>query len=625
MNGKDRRLGMGAKISRRDFLNGVSIAVGASLLPSSSGATKIGVQDAPGYYPPELTGMRGSHAGSFEAAHAAIGGKRWSADDTGEQYDLIVVGAGISGLSAAYYYQQAIGKSARILVLDNHDDFGGHAKRNEFEIDGRLMIGYGGTMSLEEPGGYPAVAKQLIRDLGIDTQRFYTAFDRNLYASLGLKRGTFFDKETFGADHLAVGSITATSVLELIPMSDAAKSELARLLADDRDYLPEMTAAERLDLLNKISYEEFLRLYADIGDEALKYIRSLPRSVWAIGSDAFPASAAWSGGYPGFANLDLGFEPYQKEDSEPFIFHFPDGNASVARLLVRRMIPAVAAGDSMEDIVTARFKYGELDNPESPVRIRLNSTVVHAEHADDKLAGDVRVTYIRDGEAQLATARHVVMAGYHAMVPYICPELPGDKAGALSNAMRAPLVYTNVLIRNWISFSKLGLRYAYCPGGYHHNVTLDYPVSLGEYRCPSSPEEPMILHMTRVPLQPGLSAKEQFAAGRRELLTTPFETFERNIRDQLSRVLGDGGFDPARDIAGITVNRWPHGYAYGYDPGTDKIAFVPQLWPEEDRSWLRARTRIGNIAFAGTDAASEAMTENAIVEAHRAINDLIDT
>ena len=133
----------------------------------------------------------------------------------------------------------------------------------------------------------------------------------------------------------------------------------------------------------------------------------------------------------------------------------------------------------------------------------------------------------------------------------------------------------------------------------------------------------MILHMTRVPLQPGLSAKEQFAAGRRELLTTPFETFERNIRDQLGRMLGEGGFDPARDIAGITVNRWPHGYSYGHDPVTDQIAFEPGTWQEQDKSWLRARTRVGNIAFAGTDAASNAMTESAIEEAHRAIGDLV--
>ena len=625
MNRKDRRLGMNAEISRRDFLNGMSVAIGASLLAASAGAKDLSAQNMSGYYPPELTGMRGSHAGSFEAAHAAIGGKRWQADDTGEQYDLIVVGAGISGLSAAYFYRQAMGKTASILLLDNHDDFGGHAKRNEFEIDGRLMIGYGGTMFISAPGGYPEVAKKLIRDLGIDTQRFYTAFDRKLYASLGLSRGTFFDKETFGADHLAVGNIADPAVLRHVPLSAAARSELTRLLADDRDYLPDTTTTERLDLLNRISYEEFLKSYAGMGDEVLAYIRPWPRGNWAVGCDALPASVAWSSGYSGFADVDLGHKPYAREDTEPNIFHFPDGNASVARLLVRRMIPAVAAGNTMEDIVTARFDYSELDNSDAPVRIRLNSTVVRVQHSDTGMQGDVQVTYVRDGAGHVAMGRKVVMAGYHQMFPHICPDLPMEQSQALANACRAPLVYTNVLIRNWTSFVKLGLRYAYCPGSYHHSATLDYPVSLGDYRCPTSPEEPMILHLTRAPTEPGLSAKEQFEAGRRDLLTTSFETFERNVRDQLGRMLGAGGFEPARDIAGITVNRWPHGYSYGYDPATDRIAFEPDVWQEQDRSWLRARTRVGNIAFAGTDAASNAMTESAIEEAHRAISDLIDS
>jgi spermidine dehydrogenase len=614
---------MGSDISRRDFLNGASVIIGTSFLPSSGVTASPGAQDGSGYYPPELSGMRGSHVGSFETAHEAVSGKKWRAHDSGEHYDLIVIGAGISGLSAAYFYQKAMGRNARILVLDNHDDFGGHAKRNEFEIDGRLMIGYGGTMSLEAPAGYPEVAKELIRDLGIDTQRFNSAFDRKLYKSAGLSYGTFFDKETFGSDHLAVGELTDSSILKNIPMSTAAQAELARLLADDRNYLPEMPATERMDFLSNITYEDYLRDYADIGDEVIRYVRSLPRNVWAIGSDAIPATVAWSGGYPGFSDLDLGFEPYEKEDDEPFIFHFPDGNASVARLLVRRMIPEVAAGDSMEDIVTARFDYHELDNPDSAVRIRLNSTVVHAEHADKKLQGDVRVTYVRDGEAQLATGKKVVMAGYHAIAPHIFPELPENKSEALSNSIRAPLVYTNVLIRDWTSFVKLGLQYAYCPGSYHHSATLDYPVSLGSYSCPKSPQEPMILHLSRVPIEPGLSAKEQFVAGQRELLTTSFETFERNVRDQLGRMLGDGGFDPARDIAGITVNRWPHGYAYGYDPVNKNVAFEYSHWQEQDKPWLAARTRFGNIAFAGTDAASEAMTEAAIEEANRAVSDLL--
>ena len=248
----DKQLGMNASISRRDFLNGVSVAIGASLLPQAGAAMDSGRQDLPGYYPPTLTGMRGSHAGSFETAHMARDGMSWrGAEDLGERYDLVVVGGGLSGLSAAYFYQQAAGPGARILVLDNHDDFGGHAKRNEFEIDGRTLIGYGGTQSLEAPGGYPEIAKKLIRELGIDTQKFYTYFDRKLYGSLGLSRGTFFDEETFGGDYLAVGSLTNPKTLKHIPISDAGKADLQRLMADDRHYLADIPAGKRLEYLQR--------------------------------------------------------------------------------------------------------------------------------------------------------------------------------------------------------------------------------------------------------------------------------------------------------------------------------------------------------------------------------------
>ncbi len=254
INKTDRQLGMNADITRRDFLSGVSVAIGASLLPAASSAQDMGAQDLPGYYPPDLTGMRGSHPGSFEAAHLARDGKTWDAQDTGEEYDLVVVGGGISGLSAAYFYRQAMGDKARILILDNHDDFGGHAKRNEFVIDDRLMIGYGGTMLLESPGGYPDVAKKLIRELGIDTQRFYTAFDHDLYRSLGLSRGTFFDREMFGDDHLAVGALSDPDVLKHIPVSETGKADLARLFADDREYLTDIPAADRLAYLERTDY-----------------------------------------------------------------------------------------------------------------------------------------------------------------------------------------------------------------------------------------------------------------------------------------------------------------------------------------------------------------------------------
>ena len=623
VNSHDRELGMHADITRRDFLGGTSLAIGAAMMPRLAYADESNVQDLAGYYPPVLTGMRGSHAGSFEVAHALRDGASWTGESTGESYDLVVVGGGISGLSAAYFYRQAMGGSARILVLDNHDDFGGHAKRNEFQIDGRTIIGYGGTMLIEAPSSYPEVAKRLIRELGIDTQRFYQAFDQELYPSLGLSRATFFDKAAFGTDHLAVGSLSNPKVLEGLPLSSDGKADLARLLADERNYLGDMTAPEQIDYLTRNSYQSYLKDKAGIGDDALRAIESLPHGVWNIGIDALPARAAWGSEYPGFGNLDLDIYDNEGWVDEPNIFHFPDGNATVARLLVRAMIPQSAPGHDMEDIVTARFDYSRLDEAKSPVRIRLNSTVVGASHLGGKLDNPLQVTYVQGGKARTVTGGQVLMACYHAMIPMLCPEMPQSQRVLLSSSLRSPLVYGNALIRNWRSFVELGLHRARCAGSYFYRIALDYPVSLGDYTCPKDPNEPILVHMIRAPLQPGVSAREQFIAGKRELLATPFETFERNTRDLLNRVLGDGGFDAARDLAALTVNRWPHGYAYAYDAQSDRVVFEPSQWPEEKRHWRRASQPFGNISIAATDAASNAMTEAAIEEAHRAVLDLV--
>ena len=613
---------MNAAITRRDFLGGVGVAAGAAWLPRVAHAGDTGAQDLAGYYPPALTGMRGSHPGSFEVAHALRDGAGWTGEPTGERYDLVVVGGGISGLSAAWFYRQAMGAAAKILVLDNHDDFGGHAKRNEFSIGGRRIIGYGGTMLMESPSGYPPVAKRLIRDLGIDPKRFYTAFDRDLYASLGLSRGTFFDGSVFGTDHLAVGSLWDAKVLEGAPLSAKGKADLARLFADERHYLGDMSPGAMVDYLARTDYRTYLKDKAGMGDEALHTIDSWPHGVWNIGIDALPARTAWSSEYPGFGDLDLDIYDGEEWVEEPNIFHFPDGNATVARLLVRAMIPRSAPGDDMEDIVTARFNYGRLDEPESPVRIRLNSTAVRVRHIGDRPGNPLDVTYVRGGKAQTVTGGRVVMACYHAVIPLLCPEMPEPQRTLLSSSLRAPLVYTNALIRNWRSFVELGLHRARCAGSFQYRVALDYPVSLGDYACPKDPDEPILVHMIRAPLQPGLSAREQFAAGKRELLTMPFETFERNTRDLLNRMLGDGGFDAARDIAALTVNRWPHGYAYAYDAETDRVAFEPSQWPQDKRHWRRASQPFGNISIAATDAASNAMTEAAIEEAHRAVAEL---
>jgi spermidine dehydrogenase len=613
---------MDRSITRRDFLNGVGVTVGASLF-SSPVARAMGLASSE-LYPPAATGLRGSHDGSWEVAHKLRDGKMWEDGfATGESYDLVVVGGGISGLAAAYFYRRAAGEDARILVLDNHDDFGGHAKRNEFTHEGRLFIGYGGTQSIDTPAAYSAESMSLLKEIAIDTERFYQAFDQKLYSSLGLSSGTFFDRETFGEDRLVVRAQGGSweDFAAASPLAPEARADLVRLYEEEIDYLPGVSEEEKKKKLAKTSYLAFLREYAKVHPQVAKLLYARTHGLYGMGIDGVPALDLWGLGYPGFQGMGLtrGDHPglsatAKPKPQEPYIFHFPDGNASIARLLVRSLIPGSAPGSTMEDIVTAKMDYGKLDQPGSRVRVRLSATGVRVKHrGNPESAREVDVIYVRGGRAEKVRGSHVVMGCWNAVVPYLCPEISQEQRDALLYGPKVPLVYTNVFIRNWKSFQKLGVQSVYCPSGYHSGLTVDFPVSLGSYRCPRSPEEPMVLHLTRTPCSPGKSSREQHTAGRYDLLATTFETFEREIRQQLARVLGAGGFDPAENILGITVNRWPHGYAYEYNSLWDP-EFPPGKAPHEI-----ARKPFGRIHIANSDAAAFAYTNAAIDQALRAV------
>lgn len=614
-------------ITRRDFINGAALTIAAGLTP----AAQIAAQ--PARYPPLLNGLRGQHPGSFETAHAFVRDRAAFPVEglpAEERYDLVVVGGGISGLAAAWFYRRTHGAQARILILDNHDDFGGHAKRNEFMLDGRLIIGYGGSQSIDSPNSWWSdTGKGLLRELGVDVQRFETAFERNFYPSLGLSRGVFFAREAFGRDRLVAGDplvvpgnaesrrlANARPLAEFVadvPISEASKVQLIELYAGTRDPLAGRTVDEKLKLLKTTSYRDYLTKICGCSDEVANIFQGRSYGFFGLGCDAVPAADLRGQGYPGFAGLNLPAKG-GSGSGEPYIYHFPDGNASLARLMVRGLIPGVASGNTMDDVVLARFDYGRLDDDASNVRIRLDSTCIDVRNTD----GGVLIGYVRGGKVHRVAAKHAVLACFHMMIPYLVPELPVAQREALAQNVKTPIVYTNVLVRNWRPWIALKVYAISAPMSFHNGVALDFPVSLDAYRHPRDPDEPMCLHLVHVAGAPnqGLTARQQFKAGQAQLLQMPFSDFETRIRDDLDRMLGPGGFASDRDIAAITVNRWSHGYGYVQNSLYDGDDYGTTL--------ERARQTVGRVAIANSDAGGDAYAHLAIDQAARAVRELKD-
>lgn len=646
MNKDDRDLGMDRAISRRDFVNGVAVTagmvVGAQAGVAVAQTGPLGPQTAADY-PPLRSGFRGDHPGSFEFVPAmrkvmGLDPSTPDAVDTGETYDLVVVGGGLSGIGAAWYYRELAGPSARILILENHDDFGGHAKRNEFVVGNKMFLSPGGSERLPAYNNWKHDSTRLIKHLGIDPKDPRDKTDLQLYHSLGMGPGTFFSKEAFGKDMLIKGSLhrPTQEFLARTPLSATAKADLWKLMSDPKtDYMPGLSADEKVAKLRAITYRDYLLNYVKISPETLVYTDG----VWCLSNDTVSAWYAMFRHKPGFAGLGLNVSPISPEDAQmsKTNFYMPGGNHSVCRLILRELIPGSLPPGDFVQVETERFDYSTLDRPGQPVRVRLGSTVVRARHLGptprlfDPDHREVEVTYVAaDGKAHKVKAKDVIMAGNNNMIPYICPEIAEEQKVALHKAVRAINIIVNVLLRDWTPFQKLGVNSVAFPKGFVESMALQEPRSFGALRPSTDPSQPVLCRfsvaeglsnttfleeiMGGTLLPPGTPMDVQMRAARAGLLRTPFERFEKAVRSQAAAALSDGGFEPARDILAITINRWGHGYALPVN-----TLFEPSTPPERFET---ARRRFGRIAIANSDSSGVDTIETALNQAARAVRDL---
>jgi spermidine dehydrogenase len=609
-----------APISRRDFLNGV-LLTGAGLLLHDKSPT-ISPEDAFNGY-----GGIGDYAHSngntwevLSAGHAMRDGafeKRIAnAIDTGEIYDLVAVGGGISGLAAAIFFQKY--KDGRAIVIDNHPIFGGEAKRNEFLVDGQRLTAHQGSAIFLVPkkGGYTS---QFYDMIGMDRSSFNYQTWRGPLPEMPLSHspydtprnyGFYFTPQFTGQTGMWVMDPWRRE-LEGAPISATERAELLRWGANRVPFPGPQTEGDAISRqLDSITLEDHLTARYNISRETVrKFLSPVEGGGYGLGPDVLSA----------YCNYAIENQFPEDGDDELGDQMFPDGNGGFARLMVKTLIPDAFAGPRTVDAVWQnRVNFRALDRADQSTRIRLNSTVVRVEHAGSpSSAPHVVVTYAKGNRLYKVRARSVVMAGGSWTTKHVVHDLPARHREAYAQFYRSPCLMANIAVRNWRFLYKMGLSGCRWFGGLGDYLSVRKMALVGNAPRTIDPDSPTVLTIKVLFAQPGKSIAEQGSEGRAKLLGTSFAQYERTLREQMADMFAPGGFDPRRDIAGIILNRWGHAYV-NPQPGF----FFGVNGKPAPRDVLRNQPH-GRIAFANTDLAGASDHRNSIREADRAVKQVL--
>ena len=411
-----------------------------------------------------------------------------------------------------------------------------------------------------------------------------------------------------------MGELSHEEAAQQAPLSERGKEQLLRVLKgglhaikgsrieNGQAYRGGLWGENRQERRNQ-SYYDYLKNTLGVDDPKIFIMARNSALDWASsGTDIMGIGGARGAGAMGFVPKAV------YDEDNPYIYHFPDGNAGFARAMVKKMIPDVAEGNNAEELVLSKFNYAELDKPSNAVRIRLNSTVVNVRHdGDPKSSSEVFVNYINDDKSYQVKAKGVVMACYNMIIPHIVPNLPKEQDAALRLQVKSPLQYTSVGLRNWRAIKEIGMGFAMCPGNMHQSVMMDFPVSMGGYEYTKTPDDPCVIQMISCPYgTEGDPRVDQFREARETMLSLEFEDYEDEIREHLIGMLPKGSFEFDRDVESISVNRWAHGYANGGPGDSTRIGRQP----------------FGRITIANSDSAPGADAQVAMMMAWRAVNEL---